>query len=352
MNMRKTLPGGWEAAIFAGAGAITGTLIAANLRRNGRSISLTDRVVVITGGSRGLGLALAHEFGCAGASLVLAARDSDELNRAKELLLQHNAVRSAEDVLLVECDLSKPLAAAGLIERATGHFGKVNVLVNNASLIHLGPIEQQPMEAFRESMEVGYFAMVEATKAVLPQMLGRRNGSIVNIASVGGKMPVPHLAPYCGTKFAAVGFSETLHAEVRSKGVHVTTVCPGLMRTGSFPNALVVGDLEKEYAWFATSAAMPGLSNSAERAARKIFRAAVEGRTEITIGPETALAARLHGIAPAVSQFLAHLAEDLLLPEPNGESNITPARSIAPPRSRLFRILTRSLTAPHNEPAP
>ena len=312
--------------------------------------SVAGKVVVITGGSRGLGLQMAAEFGRAGSRLVLAARDMAELERARGFLLEWDAFSSAQDVLLVACDVREAAECEKLIRQATEHFGRVEILINNAGVIYVGPIEKQPLEAYREAMESNFFSALQMTQAVLPQMLERRAGAIVNIASIGGKIPVPHLAPYVASKFAAVGFSETLHAELRSKGIRVTTVCPGLMRTGSYPNAIVVGELEKEYRWFSLGASLPGVAHSSEAAARKILQAVVEGRTEITIGLDAYLAARFAGVAPDVTQFIGHLANSAVLPKAKGTTTPTPAKGIKPIQFRPWQLLSNWLTRTQNEP--
>ena len=337
------------AALSVG-GAIAGAALVRAFMQKPKPMSVAGKVVVITGGSRGLGLQMATEFGKAGSRLVLAARDMTELERAHSFLLERGAIPSADHVLLVPCNLKEAAECEKLIEQATEHFGRVDVLINNAGVIHVGPVEKQPLEAYRDSMESNFFSTLQTTQAVLPQMLGRREGTIVNIASIGGKIPVPHLAPYVASKFAEVGFSETLHAELRSKGIRVTTVCPGLMRTGSYPNAIVVGELEKEYRWFSLGASLPGVAHSAEGAARKILQAVVEGRTEITIGLDAYLAARIAGLAPDVAQSVGHLANSTVLPKPRGASTPTSAQNIKPVSFRPWQILSNWLTRTQNEP--
>jgi short-subunit dehydrogenase len=332
-------------------GAIAGAAFVRVLFQKPKPMSVAGKVVVITGGSRGLGLQMATEFGRAGSRLVLAARDSAELERARTFLLERGAVPSASNVLLVSCDLKEAAECERLIQQATEHFGRVDVLINNAGTIHVGPVEKQPLEAFRDSMESNFFSTLQTTQAVLPQMLQRQDGAIVNITSIGGKVPVPHLAPYVASKFAAVGFSETLHAELRSKGIRVTTVCPGLMRTGSYPNAIVVGELEKEYRWFSLGASLPGVAHSSVGAARTILRAVIEGRAEITIGLDAYLAARFAGVAPDATQFIGHLANHLVLPKPSGTSVPTSAQKIKPVQFRPWQILSDWLTRTQNEPA-
>ncbi|WP_213807674.1 SDR family NAD(P)-dependent oxidoreductase [Granulicella sp. dw_53] len=316
--------------------------------------SRLGQVAVITGGSRGLGLALAERFGRAGAKLVLTARDLEELTRARSLLLERRAIKNPDDVLLIPADLTDPNQAASLIHHAIGHFGHIDVLINNAGIMEVGPVENQPLAAYRRAMATNFFAALYTTHAALPHLLDRGakartssslHPSIVNIASIGGKFAMPHLLPYVASKFALVGFSEGLHAELRHKGVRVTTVCPGLMRTGSHVQASFVGDQPKEYRWFALAATTPGIATSARHAANRIYNAVVDGRTEIVITPQAWLAARLTGLAPNTSQYLASLANEFILPNPLSEEQFIlgfDPRAASSSRSR-------SLEAQHNQ---
>jgi NAD(P)-dependent dehydrogenase (short-subunit alcohol dehydrogenase family) len=297
---RKVLTAGSVAAGagFACAAALTATARAACKLR---SKWLRGKIVLITGSSRGLGLALAEEFGRMGTKLALNARDSSELERARALLLRRRAVQDKNDIAIFAGDLRKAEDANELIAQVTGHFGRIDVLVNNAGIITVGPVENQTIDDFRNVMDTNFFAGLHCTLSVLPQMLARRSGSIVNISSIGGKLAVPHMLPYTASKFAVTGFSEGLATELSSKGIRVTTVCPGLMRTGSHLNALFKGDAEREYRWFSLGASFPGISISARSAARKIIRATAFGRREISITPQAMLAARIHGLCPATT---------------------------------------------------
>jgi NAD(P)-dependent dehydrogenase (short-subunit alcohol dehydrogenase family) len=274
------------------------------------------QVAIITGGSRGLGLALAHRFGRAGLKLVLAARKQDELELARHELLHSGHVANEDDILLVVCDLTDANQAAGLIDQTLRTFGRLDILINNAGIIEVGPIQSQPLEAYERAMRTNFFAALYTIHAALPHFLQARSGSIVNIASIGGKIPVPHLAPYVAAKFALTGFSETLHAELRQHNVRVTTVCPGLMRTGGEQHAIFTGQKEKEQRWFDLGARTPIIAASVEHAAEKIYSATNAGGAEITITPQAWLAARVHGLAPETTQHIAGLANRLLLPNP------------------------------------
>jgi short-subunit dehydrogenase len=332
-----------SAAFALGAGAV--------LALTGKkSSSMAKKVVVITGGSRGLGLALAEEFGRHGAMIVLAARDRAELERAKGMLLQKGAIEGAKHVLTVPCDLTDKDDAHHLISRTIKSFGRVDVLINNAGVIHVGPVEKQTFAMYESAMNTNFYAMLHTTYAALPDMLRRQEGSIVNIASIGGKSPVPHLAPYTASKFAAVGFSESLHAELRPKGIRVTTVNPALMRTGSYPNAKVVGKQNDEYGWFALSASIPGLAHSVPAAARQIFKAVAAGKAEIEVGFEAYLAARLHGLSPTTTQFLGSLAEQVILPEDSGARKPVEGTNLDAPSVGLWKRWSDKLTRQANQP--
>jgi NAD(P)-dependent dehydrogenase (short-subunit alcohol dehydrogenase family) len=303
--------------VLTGVGllAVGGVAAAAASIYRKRRAQIRGQVVVITGGSRGLGLALAEEFGRLGARLVLAARDWEELDRAKELLATRCAIE-ADSILTVASDLRRPEKAEALIGRAMERFGRVDILVNNAGIITVGPVENQSGENFRDVMNVNLFSGVDCSLAVLPQMIRRREGTIVNIASIGGKVAIPHLLPYTASKFAQVGFSQGLHAEVSSRGIHVLTVCPGLMRTGSHLNAFFSGDSSREYRWFSLLASLPAVSVSARHAARRIVRAVLWKEAEIAISPQASLAARL---APLLAELtsMALSAANRVLPGPN-----------------------------------
>jgi short-subunit dehydrogenase len=153
--------------------------------------------------------------------------------------------------------------------------------------------------------------------AVLPSMRQKKTGRIVNISSIGGKVSVPHLVPYSASKFALVGLSKGLRAELMKDGIKVTTVCPGLMRTGSPRNADFKGKHRFEYAWFSISDALPLLTVSAENAARQVVQACKRGQAELVISVPAKIAVLFDSLFPeTMSQMLA--LTNRLLPDAGG----------------------------------
>jgi short-subunit dehydrogenase len=273
----------------------------------GRQENLYGQVVLITGGSRGLGLALAREFARAGCRLVLAARDAQELTRAQQDLTQRGA-----EVLAVPCDVSDQEQVRSLVDQATQRLGCVDIVVNNAGIIQVGPMSTTTVEDFANAMDVMFWGALYPTLAVLPQMRARRSGHVVNITSIGGMVSVPHLLPYTCAKFAAVGLSEGLRAELGQEGIHVTTVVPGLMRTGSYVQARFQGQQEREFTWFALGSTLPLISMSAERAARQIVQATQRGAAECILSLPANILGRVHGLCPGTMANLLSLVNRFL----------------------------------------
>jgi NAD(P)-dependent dehydrogenase (short-subunit alcohol dehydrogenase family) len=297
--------------MLAAAGLGIG-LVARELAMRRGAIDLAGRAVLITGGSRGLGLAMAQEFARQGAHLAICARDDDTLERARAEL-----VRAGAEVLAIPCDVAVQDQVGRMVESVTSHYGRIDVLVNNAGVIQVGPLQDQTIDDFRQAMDVMFWGTVYCTLAVLPQMRQRHTGRIVNITSIGGKVPVPLLMPYNSAKHAAVGFSETLRAEVARDGVTVTTVVPGLMRTGSYKHAMFKGQNEVEYSLFSPLSSLPLTSIDARKAAREIVEATRRGDPELIVSIQAQVFARLHGLFPGLTADLLSLV-NRALPGPGG----------------------------------
>jgi NAD(P)-dependent dehydrogenase (short-subunit alcohol dehydrogenase family) len=295
--------------IFALAGA---AVLARSVYRRINADSFDGKSVLITGGSRGLGLVMARQFAREGARISICARDDQELARAREDLRKLGA-----EVFTIQCDVTNNDEVQQMVRAVTERFGRIDVLVNNAGIIQVGPLEVMTFDDFDQAMKSHFWGPLQTILAVLPEMRERGEGRIVNISSIGGKIAVPHLVPYSASKFALVGLSEGLRAELKKDGILVTTVCPGLMRTGSPRNAEFKGRHREEYAWFSISDALPLTSISAERAARQIVEACRHGDAELVISVQAKLAVLFHGVFPGLTADILGVVNELL-PEPGG----------------------------------
>ncbi|MER6363522.1 SDR family NAD(P)-dependent oxidoreductase [Kitasatospora sp. NPDC001527] len=312
---------------------------------------LAGRTALVTGSSRGLGLLIAGELADRGCRVMLCGRDELALERAVRRLRDRPG-----EVAATACDLTAADAPARLLGAVRERFGaEVDLLVNNAGLIQVGPLATMQEQDFRRAHELMVMAPLRLVQAVLPVMRARGAGSIVTIGSIGGKVPAPHLLPYVTAKFAFTGLSEGLAAELAPYGIRVTTVVPGLMRTGSQTAAEFAGQAGREYAWFATAASLPLLSTDARRAARRIVRAVETGRRELVLTPLAKAAARAHGLAPATTGRLLELTARLLPPAGSApEHRVSGVRAAARhrrggPVDRLT-VLGRRAARSHNEP--
>ena len=295
------------------AAGVAAMVAAAQAARARHTIEFAGRTVIISGGSRGLGLVLARQLGAEGAKICLLARDEAELDRAGTQLMS----RGVTDVMTIACDVRQRDAVQAAVRRVIDRWTGIDVLMNVAGVIQVGPLNHMTDEDFNNAMATHFWGPLHLMQAVMPAMRRRGFGRIVNISSIGGKIAVPHLAPYCASKFALTGLSDAVRAEVAHDGIRVTTVAPGLMRTGSPVNAGVKGQHEAEFAWFSIAASLPGLSISAERAAHQIIEACRHGAPALTISTQARVAEVANMLAPnAVAR--AMMVAVRMLPAPAG----------------------------------
>lgn len=287
--------------------------------------SFAGQVVLVCGGSRGLGRALARVLAARGAHVAICGRDAVDLADAQRELEEIAAARGAGGEIFADtCDLRDRDAVARFVARVATQLGPIDVVVANAATIEVGPVEVLGAHAFERAMDAIFWSSFNPVMAVLPSMRARGSGTVVFITSIGGRIGVPHLAPYSAAKFAEVGFSESLRAEVARDGVRVLTVVPGLMRTGSYAHARFAGDPEKEYVWFTAGATTPFVAMAPDRAAKRIVGAIARGDRELVFTLPAILARRLHGLAPSLVARLSEIsgrflprapADPVLLPE-------------------------------------
>jgi len=295
--------------------------------------SLHNKVALITGGSRGLGLVLARQICAQDGKVALIARDPDELARAKADLAPRGGA-----VLTIECDLLDAGQIQSTVRQIINRFGKIDILINNAGIIEVGPLEHMGRDDFERAMRVHFWAPFELVSQVVPEMRTWGGGRIVNISSIGGKMAVPHLAPYSASKFALTGFSDALRAELARDNIHVTTVAPGMMRTGSHVNAKFKGKHDVEFAWFAASAGAPLISMNADRAARKILAACRRGQPSLTLTFAARGAILGNALLPNLTGYFMKFVNRFLPGPSHGQGNQSR------PGSQLRRLTPKWLT--------
>lgn len=271
-----------------------------------------DKVVLITGGSRGLGLALARRLAGEGARLAILARNAEELTNADSDLRE----RGAADVFPLVADVTDPAALRAAVDTVADRFGGLDVLVNNAAALQVGPLAHMDVRDFETAMNTNFWAAFHAVQAALPHLRLRAGARIVNVASFGGEVAVPHMAPYNVSKHALVGFSTSLRAELDGDGIRVLTVTPGVLRTGSHVHVDFKGRHAEEFDWFAGGMGSVFTSMGNERAARLILNACRAGRPYISIGIQAKAARIFNGLFPNLTAYAATLANRLVLPRP------------------------------------
>ena len=334
MESRKTLS--YCSRLAFGALAVGGLYWAVRkAARRKRRMDFNGKTILISGASRGLGLELARGFADEGADLILLARDVNTLAQSASELR-----RCGVNVDILAVDVSDEYKVRQSVSELLSNGRTIDVLVNNAGTIQVGPVENMELDDYESALGVHFWGPLYLMQEIIPHMQARGRGRIVNIASIGGKVAVPHLLPYVASKFALVGLSEGMRAELLKDGIYVTTVCPGLMRTGSHLNAYFKGQHRKEYALFAIANASPLLSTTSEAAARKIIEACRYGEAEIVITPQARLLRLAQSLFPNFTADVLGLVNQLLPEAREGEGNI-PRRG-AESRSPIANsVLTR-----------
>lgn len=282
-------------------------LVAHAIVRELGKLDLHGKVVLITGGSRGFGLVLARHLADRGARLAITARSADDLELARQELDARGA-----GVIALTVDVTRHDEVKAMVRDVLAHYGRLDVLINNAGIIQVGPQNVMSIEDYELAMQTNFWGQLYAMLAVLPHFLQRERGRIVNITSIGGKIALPHLLPYTTSKFAAVGLSEGMHAELKKYNIVVTTVVPNLMRTGGPVHADIKGDYEKEYAWFKHADSNPLLSSDPDRNAQRIIQAIEYGESEVTLSLTGKIATLVQGLAPRWISLLMSIANKIL----------------------------------------
>lgn len=200
--------------------------------------SLKNKTAVVTGGSKGIGKAIAVCLAREGANIVLAARTAEELKIAEKEVLKYGG-----EVLSVPTDVRNPTEVTRLATKAEKKFGAAHILVNNAGIGRFQEVQKLTEEDFRATLETNLYGVFYCCRAFLPGMVKNQEGHIVNISSLAGKNTFPGGSAYCASKHALIAFSECMMLEVRQHNIKVTSICPGSVATDFSP-----GSLDKNWA--------------------------------------------------------------------------------------------------------
>jgi short-subunit dehydrogenase len=233
-------------------------------------MDLNGKVVVVTGGSMGIGEAIAKEFVEAGASVVLSSRDAKRSEEARA------RIGRVERTLAVACDVRKRADLEALLKAALDRFGRVDVWVNNAGYGLLDGVATMDVAECRRLFDTNLFGAIEGMQVATPAMKAQGSGTIINISSVAGHIPVPYMAAYSATKFAMNAIGKAARVELKGTGVNVLTVCPGYIGT-TFGENTVQG---KERFRMNTAASAGA---TAEDVARAVLRGYVKNKREVVV---------------------------------------------------------------------
>jgi short-subunit dehydrogenase len=252
------------------------------------------KVVLVTGASAGIGAASARAFAVQGATVVLVARTGGPLRRVVDEI---GAARGR--AVALEADVGDPASSVTLVDRVLHEFGSLDVLVNNAGANHRGPVVERTSDELSNVVHVNLLAPILFTRAALPHMLRRSSGSIVNVASLAGRVAFPNAATYCATKFGLRAFSFALAEELAGSGVRVSVVSPGPVDSG-----FILSDLDH-----VPDVVFSQPMSTPEDVAGLILSSALDGARERVPSSASRLTTTLGYLFPAVRQRLMPLME-------------------------------------------
>jgi short-subunit dehydrogenase len=253
-------------------------------------MELTGKIVVVTGASMGIGEAIAKIFADHGASVVMLSRDAGRVEAARE------RVGNSERTLAMACDVRHREEIDRAIGLTLHHFQRIDVWVNNAGHGLLDSVAQMEMAACREMFETNFFGAVAAMQAVVPVMRQQGGGTIINISSVAGHIPLPFHAAYSATKFALNAIGKAAGVELKKDGIHVLTVCPGFVRTAFGTNAVRGNELKR-----VRPESVRGIT--AERVARATLQGYLKKKREVIVPWTMHVPQKIYQLFPALVEW-------------------------------------------------
>jgi dehydrogenase/reductase SDR family member 7B len=256
---------------------------------------MKDKVVIITGGSSGIGKAMACEFGRNGSKLLITGRNGVELQKAVDEL---RAQKISVDGFVA--DVSKPDDNQRMAARAVELYGRIDILVNNAGISMRALFEEVEIDVVKKVMDINFYGVLYATKACLPEIV-KNKGSIIGISSIAGFRGLPGRTGYSASKFALNGFLEVLRTEYLHRGVHVLTACPGFTASNIRKRAFT-----KDGTAQGESPRNEGKMMSAEECARHIYNATVKRKNILILTTQGKLAVWLNKLWPSLADKIVY----------------------------------------------
>lgn len=251
-----------------------------------------NQVVLITGASSGIGQRLAIDLAARGAIVVGCARSRERLQETEQEIKRYNPSCSVQ-----VCDVSDPQQVKQTVESALAQFGRIDILINNAGFGLYKSFADSPLDSIEAVLRTNFLGAVHCIKEILPSMIARRSGHIVNIASGAGKIGTPNMAAYCASKFAMIGLSESIYHELRPWGIQVSVISPGPVRTKMqlLFDQLAAGVWTPEFLVLKT-----------EEVSRAVIRAIEKQRFEAVIPLWLALVCRFKAVFPTIFRALSY----------------------------------------------
>jgi short-subunit dehydrogenase len=253
-------------------------------------MQLSGKIAVITGASMGIGEALTRELVSQGMQVVMSSRDLQRVEAARSRIAAPGQTHA------IRCDVTQRDQIRSLVETVLQQFSRIDLWVNNAGYGILDAIGNTDLEKCRDMFETNFFAVMACMQEVIPIMKAQRSGSIINISSVAGHIPVPYMGAYCATKHALNAVGKAARLELKSTGVNVITVCPGRVQT-NFGQNIIRG----EQVFQIGTALNRGID--ADRAARAILRAYIKNKREVVVPWTNRIPIALYRIAPGLVEF-------------------------------------------------
>ncbi|MUL36775.1 SDR family NAD(P)-dependent oxidoreductase [Gloeocapsopsis dulcis] len=255
--------------------------------------------VLITGASQGIGKATALLFARKGYDLVLAARQPEPLQATAEEIQ-----KLGRQAIAIPTDVRDPEQIKSLASKAIEHYGTIEVLVNNAGIYISGPVEEFSLEDWHQTIDTNLWGYIHTIYALLPHFLAQGSGTIINISSIGGKVPIPYLVPYTTSKYAVTGLTEALHSELKPKGIHVGGIYPNIIKSNFLERAIFRGKDQQD-----AQARLDQLNQvlntpvieKPEDVAEAVWKAVKDQREEILVGSAN-LSKAAYGIFPGLMQ--------------------------------------------------